>query len=270
MILNISKYIFYVLFLETLSLNPTIAFDDLASQNSKDRLENILTHVSRANNPALAEDYCNEIRGLKAKKNELVDPSIQYVFVLSGRSSYLKEPVDGPDVEDLEDDYNRIELGIETAKSVVRAQLNKSEITQEDMQHYGPTIIYNGRSKHNEDLEKALNDRTLSHYPKDKFRILEIGEASTRGQFISLKKDYPLSHTSVAVITHAYHFPRVGRMIGSKWHPFGDQTKVFFYLVDRDFKAPGSSEDIMREVERISRYIENGDLNISISPEIIF
>ena len=270
MILNIAKYIFCVLFLVTILLSPTIAIDDLASQNSEDRLENILAHVSRADNSALAKDYCNEIRGLYAKKNEPVDPSIQYVFVLSGRSSYLKKPVDGPDVKDLEDDYNRIELAIETAKGVVRTCLNKSEITQEEVQQYGPTIIYNGRREHNKDLEKALNDGTLSHYPKDKFRILEIGEASTRGQFISLKQDLPLSHTSVAIITHAYHFPRVGRMIGSKWHPFGDETKVFFYLVDRDFKAPGSCEDIMGEVGRISRYIDNGDLNISISPEINF
>lgn len=100
--------------------------------------------------------------------------------------------------------------------------------------------------------------------------ILELEEESTRGQFMSLKEHFLHCNASVAIITHAYHFPRVARMIGSKWHPFGAKTKIFFYLVDRNLSAPGIIEDIQGEIERIPQYIMKGDLNTAISQNIIF
>ena len=190
---------------------------------------------------------------------------------MSGRGSYLKNPVDSEVVKDPADDYHRLELGIEVARNVASARLQKSEITNEDIQNAGPLIIYNGRPKHNEDLKKALDEGILTHYPQDKFLILDLDPSdwSTRGQFISLKESLPLSNTSVAIVTHAYHFPRVARMIGSKWHPFGPNTKVFFYVVDRELTAPGITEDMIGEIDRIPRYIEKGDLNPQIFDQIL-
>ena len=59
---------------------------------------------------------------------------------------------------------------------MVVKQSNKLIPTQEDIQKYGPQIIYNGRPKHNDDLKKTLKEDALTHYPKNKFIILDIQE----------------------------------------------------------------------------------------------
>lgn len=58
------------------------------------------------------DKYLQEMSTLHWSRNKLTDSSIAYVFVLSGQYSYLKNVVDGPEFEDREDDYNRIEFGI--------------------------------------------------------------------------------------------------------------------------------------------------------------
>jgi hypothetical protein len=220
--------------------------------------------------PSFGEEYLREMQYLYGHENASVDPSIQYVWVLAGRGSYLKQPVDAPNVKDPEDDYNRLELGIDVARQVTALRSKKSVITEEDIEAYGPQIIYNGRPKHNDDLQQALQERLLTHYPRNKFVILDLPpqELSTRGQFISLSREMPLSDTSVAIITHAYHFPRVARMLESKWNPFGSNTEVFFYLVDRKLEAPGAEEDVVGEMKKIPSYIDQGDLTPQISSKI--
>jgi len=223
-------------------------------------------------NPTSVDEYLNEMRSLHDHKNAAVDPSIQYVWVLSGRSSYLKEPVDIPNVKDPSDDYNRLELGIQVARDVVAQRSGKSTFTKEDIEKYGPQIVYNGCPKHNDDLKKALQEGILTHYPENKFFILDLPpqEQNTRGQFMSFKERVPTSNTSVAVITHAYHGPRVLRLVGSKWNPFGPNTKIFFYFVDRELKAPGIQEDMLGEMERIPKYIKQGDLAAEIPAQISY
>ena len=228
------------------------------------------TLTNKAIGHRFLEEYLEEVKGLYQHKNMDVDTSIKYVFVLSGRSSYLKQPVDNPYVKDLDDDYNRLQLGINIARKVVIRHLNKLTPTQEDIQKYGPQIIYNGRPKHNAALKKALREGILTHYPKNKFIILNLQEWSTRGQFISIKKERPLFNTTIAIVTHAYHFPRVARMINSQWHPFGIKTKILFYLVDRKLKAPGIKEDMIGEIKRIPIYINTGDLAPKISTQISY
>jgi hypothetical protein len=233
--------------------------------------EETCNQVVSLSQSAFTQTYLEEVKSLHQSPNGVVDPSIKYVFVLSGRGSYLKEPVDSGDVKDPADDYHRIELGIKIAKQVVASHLDEgSPLTAEAIQKYGPIIVYNGRPKHNEDLKKAFHDGILTHYPEDKFRILDLDPSdwSTRGQFVSIKNELPLSDISVAIVTHAYHAPRVARMIGSKWHPFGPNTKVSLYLVDRNFEAPGVTEDMLGEIDRIPRYIEQGDLAPQVAKKI--
>lgn len=254
--LNLFKIRNFLLVLSaSILINLSVAYGD--------NFDDLCTHVTSLSQNNFKKTYLEEIKNLHTSPNEVVDPSIKYIFVLSGRGSYLKEPVDSADVKDPADDYHRIELGIDVAKKVVASHLEEgSPLTAEAIQKYGPIIVYNGRPKHNEDLKKAFHDGILTHYPEDKFRILDLAPSdwSTRGQFVSIKNELPLSDTSVAIVTHAYHAPRVKRMIGSKWHPFGPNTKVSLYLVDRDFEAPGIEEDMLGEIDRIPRYIEKGDL----------
>src|ERR1700722_6555961 len=147
-----------------------------------------------------AEVYLAEIKNLHEHKNPEVDPSIEYVFVLSGRSSYLKEPIDIPNIKDPADDHNRMTLGIDIAKKVAANRSQKSTSTIDDIQKNGPQIIYNGTPKHNEALKRTL---AQIDYPQHKLSIFELKstEWNTRGQFKCLKRDSPLSHTSVAIVT---------------------------------------------------------------------
>lgn len=220
--------------------------------------------------PLFIGEYQKEMKDVFEHKNAAVDPSIKYVWVLAGRSSYLKEPVDSPDAKDLNDDYDRLELGIQIAGEVVTQQSHQLMFTNDDIENYGPQIIYNGRPKHNDDLKKALKEGILTHYPEDKFLILDLPpeEWNSRGQFMSLKQMVPISDASIAIVTHAYHFPRVARMVESKWNPFGPNTKVFFYLVDRELKAPGIQDDMIGEMKRIPTYIKQGDLTSEIPAQI--
>lgn len=216
------------------------------------------------------EKYLGEIKTIQGRPNPTMDPSTTYVWVLSGRSSYLKEHVDGPDVKDLEDDYHRLNLGIQVARGVVQKLSGKTSLTEEDVQKYGPQIIYNGRPKHNEDLKIALKEGLLTHYPLNKFLILDLDpkEWNSRGQFMSFKKEVPTTNTSVAIVTHAYHGPRILRMIESQWNPFGVHTAVSLYLVDREFTAPGIQEDLLGEMKRIPTYIKQGDLTQEIPEKV--
>jgi len=257
---------FFPIFIFVLFITTTAY--TFSSEDFQDIRDEVKSHKEL--DPFFTEEYISEVKGLHECKNADVDSSIKYVWVLAGRSSYLKEPVDGPDMKDLEDDYNRLELGIAVAREVVAKLSNKSMITDEDIQQYGPQIIYNGRPKHNADFIRALEKGLLTSYPANKFTILDLDpkEWNSRGQFMSLKKEVPISDTSVAIVTHAYHFSRVARMIDSQWRPFGPNTEVFFYLVDRELTAPGIKDDLIGEIKRIPIYTAKGDLTPQIPKQI--
>lgn len=266
------KYLLFSITLVAL-LITFIAYTPFHSFADEDIFETIHKEISsdKKIDPAFAAEYLKEMSTLHKHENLAIDPSIEHVVVLSGRGSIFKKPVDGPNVKDPADDYHRIELSLTVAKGVVanRSHKDASKITLEDIDKYGPRIIYNGRPLHNQYLKEAFEKGILTSYPESKFDILGLDEDwSTRGQFKSLKTYLLLSNTSVAIVTHAYHFPRVARMIDSKWHPFGPNTKIFFYLVDRELEAPGIKEDIIGEMERIPTYISKGDLNPAIPSHI--
>jgi hypothetical protein len=233
-------------------------------------------HVKNPDEKELKQDFVNRLQTIYEKDNPEVDPNIEYVWVLSARSTYLKRPVDRPNVADLNDDYNRMHLGIEIARSVVAKKLTKpsNNLTEDELIKNGPIIIYNGRPEHNKDFKQALKDNQIKGYPKDKFLIFELPFTmqNTKGQFVSIKKNRNLHDTTIAIITHAYHFPRVARMIGTTppFDYFGQNVKTYFILVDRKFEAKGALEDIIGELKRIILYIKKGDIMKSINKDIIY
>lgn len=64
----------------------------------------------------------------------------------------------------------------------------------------------------------------------------------------------------MAIITHAYHWPRVSRTFGAeegfKW--FSSGTKLIAYLVDRKFEAPGAAMELQLEMLKLPGYVEKG------------
>lgn len=204
-------------------------------------------------------------------------PDIDYVFVLSARASYLQNPIDNPNIPDKADDYNRMRLGIEIALKVTAKRVGKTvdKLTKEDILLYGPEIIYNGLMKHNYEMVKsiAMINPALADYPIEKIIILDLPKdnGNTKGQFLCVKEKLKIKNTSVAVVTHAYHYPRVSRMLGeaAPLNPFGKNVKCYAMLVDRTFQAPGAKEDISGELDRIPAYFAKKDLSKNPDPKII-
>ena len=168
--------------------------------------------------------------------------------------------------EDIDDDYNRITLAVKTAIKItsLRANIKFSEVNEQIMENCGPKIVYNGSERQNNDLRKAL-DSNLVGYPKNNFIILSLpkNQVNTKGQFLSLKDDLQIEeNASVGIITHAYHYPRVSRMLGDSapLNPFQKKVNVFVFLVDRIFSSPGIDEKVRNEIKKIPVYIEKGDL----------
>jgi hypothetical protein len=232
--------------------------------------------VRSSSEKEIQQDFISKLRTIYDNENPEIDPKIEYVWVLAGRSSYLKRPVDRPDIADLNDDYNRMRQGIEVARAVVAKRLTKpsNNLTEDDLIKNGPIIIYNGRPEHNKDFKQALKDNLIKDYPKEKFLIFELPLTmqNTKGQFVSIKKNINLHDTTIAIVTHGYHFPRVSRMIGTTppFDYFGQNVKTYFFLVDRKFEAKGALEDIIGELKRILLYIKKSDIMKIMNNDIIY
>lgn len=228
-----------------------------------------------------------EMEELKDSQDPEPNPSIEYLFVLSGAGSYLKK-ITPIQFNDKDDDYNRMQLAIQTAKKIASMNVNVSldELNFEQMRRYGPKIIYNGRDEQNIELRRVLensirdksddesSNEEFIDYPPENFIILDISkdEINTKGQFISIKQDLPLENLSVGIITHAYHYPRVARMLGKEapLYPFRENVKKYAFLVDRQFSSPGIIERINSEVEKIPIYVTKGDLSANPAPDITY
>lgn len=227
-------------------------------------------------NEAMRDEFIHEIEEIQSTNNPQVPANLGYVWVASARSSYTQKPIDSSSVVDLKDDYNRMRLGIEVVKNAIAQNLGipKEQLTQDQIIMHGPIIIYNGRPQHNIELRWALESGLLNDYPKEKFLILELHPdlMHTRGQLISIKEHLHLSNAVVGIVTHGYHFPRMRRMIGAHepFDFFGANTKIFTFLVDRQFRAPGIEGDLLAEPQKLPIYIAKGDLMAEPNQNIIF
>jgi len=190
--------------------------------------------------------------------------AIELVYVLSGRSSALKIPVDNPNVADTEDDYNRLLHGITIAKQVFAARGTRIP------------IFYNGRALHNEHLRLAL-EQGIFDYPKELFIIAGIKPDNTIGQtrsfqhFLEYRKN-PLS--VIAIVSSAYHLPRAARTFNKDsptvTNTFGEnktsqleKTFLIFFGIDKKFARPGVEKDISGEIEAMEKYSSGDTPSIS-------
>ncbi len=127
-------------------------------------------------------------------------------------------------------------------------------------------ILFNGGPEDNEVLEKALADGEITDYPKEKFNIFSLPkeQVHTGGQFKTLQQQYEqskvnLTNAKIAIVTHAYHWPRVGRYIGNKRNfDFLYRAGAFItaYLVDRNFQSPGVKNELIQEMQKMPQYIK--------------
>ncbi|MEY4463201.1 MAG: hypothetical protein RLZZ81_172 [Pseudomonadota bacterium] len=177
-------------------------------------------------NEAIRQNFISEIQDIYVTENPDIDKNIKYVWVLSARHSYTKMPINSDaqniGAEDKEDGYNRMRLGIEIAREVAAKKLDKqkSSLTYEELKKYGPIILFNGGAYDNKLLQETLDNDTIKDYPKENFYIFTLpeGQVNTGGQFKTFyieheKGNIDLNNTEIVIITHAYHFPRVNRVI---------------------------------------------------------
>ncbi len=171
---------------------------------------------------------------------------------------------------DKEDGYNRMRLGIEIAKEVAAKKLDKqmSNLTFEELKEYGPKILFNGGEYDNSLLKEALDKNIINDYPKENFYIFNLpkNQANTGGQFKTLYKEHEdsnidLNNTEIAIVTHAYHFPRVYRYFDNKPNFdffYNHNTKPIIFLVDRKFETIGVDNELKQELSKLPSYIDKG------------
>lgn len=172
--------------------------------------------------------------------------------------------------EDKEDGYNRMRLGIDIAKQVAAKKLSKqvSDLTYNELKEYGPMILFNGGVEGNSLLQEDLDKNEIKDYPKENFYIFALPEnqANTGGQFKTLYKEHEdgnidLNNAKIAIITHAYHFPRVYRYSDNKPNFdffFNHNTTPTIFLVDRKFETNGVDNELKQELLKLPSYIQKG------------
>lgn len=231
------------------------------------------------------DGFTDDLRKSSYTKNPAIVPDIDLVYVLSGRTTALGSDADGLKREfDPLDDRERLCEGIRIATRINALRANKKikELTRKD---FVTPIFYNGRIIHNKDLKKALQGNLLPYYPEELFIIDSISPENTIGQIQSFAKFISkYHHENVAVVSSAYHLPRVARTIGfdspqvtngnileepihnlfEKWidSPLG-RLKLFLYGVHKNEKRPGMIFDLHGEYSAMQRYSSGSTPSIS-------
>lgn len=225
-------------------------------------------------NEETRRNFIAKIQTIYTTQNPDIDKDIKYVWVLSARHSYTKMPInsDAQNIEaiDKEDGYNRMRLGIEIAKKVAAGKLNKQalSLTYQELKAYGPVILFNGGAYDNSLLKEVLDKNIITDYPKENFYIFTLPEnqTNTGGQFKTLYKEHEngnidLDNAEIAIVTHAYHFPRVYQYFDDQPNFdffFTHHTKPIIFLVDRKFEVVGVYDERKQELLKLPNYIEKG------------
>lgn len=211
-----------------------------------------------------AEDvFTDDLRKSSATPNPTPIPDIDLVYVLSGRSTILSADADKLNRPfDLFDDIERMQEGIRIATRINALRAGK-EPAQLSPDEWVTPILYNGRAIHNKHLKEAL-DRRLIAYPKELFIICDIHPENTIGQIQSFKKYLAdKKHKNVAVVTSAYHIPRVARTIGNDSpQVFSEdddnnvlsELNLFLFGVHKHEKRTGIADDLKGEYRAMQNY----------------
>lgn len=206
--------------------------------------------------------FTDDLRKSALTPNPTIIPVIDLVYVLSGRSTALGADADKLDRPfDLFDDIERMREGVRIATQVnaLRAHKKPNELTSEE---WVTPILYNGRAIHNRHLKEAL-EQGLIAYPKELFIILDINPENTIGQIQSFKKYLTESqHKNVAVVSSAYHVPRVARIIGNESpQVYGEEDdstlselNLFLFGVHKQDKRNGIANDLQGEYRAMRSY----------------
>lgn len=220
--------------------------------------------------------------------NPEVSTSIEYVVVMSGRGSYLKRQIDFPDKKELEvDDFDRLNLGIQSALEITAKRLQKpiNQLTQSEIIQCGPTLIYNGRPGHNQDLflsQVLQNPPPAFQYPAQKIKVLNLrynsptdNQYHTKGQFECLREKLNINSDTLFV-TSAYHAVRILHMLGknSPVNPVGNKARLYLRLVNRQFLDLPNTTDVVidcaGEHDRVGKYATKGDIAPYPCQEVIY
>lgn len=255
-----------------------LGFQNYQKFTQDKHFEQIITDLNNLKfepaNEAIRQNFISEIQNIYTTENPEIDKNIKYVWVLSARHSYTKIPINSDaqniGAEDKKDGYNRIRLGISIAREVAAKKLDKQEynLTSEELQKYGPIILFNGGAYDNSLLTEALDKNIITDYPKESFYIFMLPEnqINTGGQFKTLyieheKGNIDLNNAEIAIVTHAYHFPRVNRYFDNQPNFdffFAHNTKPIIFLVDRKFETMGIDNELKQELIKLPNYIEKG------------
>lgn len=184
--------------------------------------------------------FTDDLRKSALTQNPTIIPEIDYVWVLSGRSTILGNDADGLKREfDHADDLGRMSEGVRIATRVNLLRAGKEDVGQLTEQEWVTPIFYNGRKIHNQDLKKAIAEGKIS-YPDHLFIIEDIDPENIIGQIRSFKNYFSFQSENVkniAVVSSAYHIPRVARTIGNT-SPQTEVEKVYFWQPYRIGQAP--------------------------------
>lgn len=265
-----------------------LGFQNYQKYSQDKHFEQIISNLNNLEfdpaNEKIRKNFISEIQNIYVTENPEIDKNIKYVWVLSARHSYTKIPINSDaqniGAADKEDGYNRMRLGIEIAREVTAKKLDKqiSSLTSEELQKYGPIILFNGGAYDNSLLKEALDKNIITDYPKENFYIFTLpeGQVNTGGQFKTLYKEHEhgnidLSNAEIAIVTHAYHFPRVNRYFDNKPNFdffFTHNTKPMIFLVDRKFEASGVDNELKQELIKLPGYIEKGFVSEKLNNNI--
>ena len=175
-------------------------------------------------------ELLEEFEKVKRDKNSKITKDIEAVVILSGESG-------DPDYQTkLHDTEERTQFAIQIFKKIKK--LGGS-----------PILVLNGTNAQNNLMAKIAK----SYGVKKNLTIKNppVPRVSTLTQFQGLKN---LRFAKIAIVTHAYHNPRVKRYT-KKYLPKNCQSQLF--LLDRD---KISRNQIQQEFEKILRYSRKGDI----------
>lgn len=174
-----------------------------------------------------------EFRESARGKNPKVIADIEAVVVLSGESG------DPALATDLQDTQERTLAGIKIYKAVSKAGGN-------------PMLVLTGTNSQNKLMLKLAKEKGIT-----KITMLEnippVPLASTFDQFRQLKK---MQFKKIAIVTHAYHGPRVLRY-AKKY--LAKNCQFYLFLIGR---GKMTNDFIEEEVAKIVKYSKKGHIPI--------
>ncbi|WP_133138312.1 hypothetical protein [Legionella tucsonensis] len=248
--------------------------------------------------------FTRDLKKSALTTNPTPTPEIDLVYVLAARTTVLSQIADVELIQqnkrkeeefDRVDDIHRMKLGIEIATQVcaLRAGKKPEELTEND---YVIPIFYNGRKIHNEDLKKALKDpelqkklgqEPLPYYPARLFTIAplynprksSIGQNTlTQAQSFRHYLEHH-AHKHIAVVSSAFHLPRVARTFGldspqmddafmdeksesNPLHSLGD-IQLYLHGVHKNEARNGITLDLIGENNAMQNYSSGNNPSIS-------